>query len=129
LSPSKVKVSPTKRAVGLCATLNRRSPFSEPSSDDDAALRVVRSRVMSALPVLAARSMTTLPSFGLYPAALRRGVHVKRLERDDGVPRVDVERDRLGGDAGNGGGEHRGDEGLAHGISCSWFWTKGGRGP
>jgi hypothetical protein len=56
---------------------------------------------------------------GLDPAALRRGVHVERLEGDDGVAGIDGERRGLGGDAGGGSGEGGGDEGLAHEVSCS----------
>jgi hypothetical protein len=63
LSPSKVKVSATKRAVGLTAMLNMRSPRRKPCSDAVAVLALARSIVMSALPLFVARSSITVPSF------------------------------------------------------------------
>ena len=62
VSPSKVNASPTKRATGLRLTLKRRSPFSVAWNAGSPTLRVLVSIVMSALPVLAARSRTTAPS-------------------------------------------------------------------
>src|SRR6478735_2992752 len=62
LAPSKVKASPTKRAVGFWAALNARSPLRKFSSADEAMLTLAMSTTTSALPVLAARSRRMLPS-------------------------------------------------------------------